>query len=350
MTLQARVKRRRGTLDLDVDLEVDEEIVAVLGPNGAGKTSLFRVLAGLDALDEGQILLDGVLLDDPATGKFIRPEARSVGMVFQDYLLFPFLSARDNVAFGLRTRGMSRSDARKKADGWLERVGLSEVGDSKPDALSGGQAQRVALARAVATDPKLLLLDEPLAALDATARGEIRRELRSHLAAIGGARLIVTHDPVDAAALADRVVILEQGSITQSGSMSEIALHPRTSYAAELVGLNYFRGNAHNGTVTLESGATIVIAERAIAGEVCIAIHPRSVTVLLNEQTGSARNHWRGHITAIDHLGDRVRLRIESPVPLVAEITAASATELDLAPGSEVIATAKATDISTYGV
>lgn len=348
MTLDAHIERQRGTLELELDLHVDDEIVAILGPNGAGKTSLFRVLAGLDALDAGRIVLDGVVLDDPATNEFIRPEARSVGMVFQDYLLFPFLSARDNVAFGLRSRGTSGSEARAVADDWLARVGLGGVGDSKPDALSGGQAQRVALARAVATSPKLLLLDEPLAALDASAKGEIRRELSSHLAEIGGARLLVTHDPVDAAALADRVVILESGHITQTGPMEEIALHPRTPYVAELVGLNYFRGKADDGVVTLESGAAIVIADRTVTGEVGIVIHPRSVTVLVQEPTGSARNHWRGRITAIDHLGDRVRVRIDAAVPLVAEITATSAAELDLALGSEVIATAKATEITTY--
>jgi molybdate transport system ATP-binding protein len=348
MTLSAQVRSRRGSLELSVDLDVEDEIVAVLGPNGAGKTSLFRVLAGLDALDAGRITLDKVVLDDPTTGEFVRPEARSVGMVFQDYLLFPFLSARDNVAFGLRSRGTSRKQAREIADTWLERIGLSGLGDAKPAALSGGQAQRVALARAVVTNPKLILLDEPLAALDASVRGEIRRDLRTHLQGIGGARLIVTHDPVDAAVLADRVVILEHGSITQLGSMSEIALHPRTPYVAELVGLNYFRGDAHDGVVTLPTGAEIVIADRAVVGEVCVAIHPHAVTVLLAEQAGSARNHWRGTISAVDNLGDRVRVRIDSAVPLVAEITTAAMTELNLVPGTAVIATAKATEISTY--
>ena len=348
MTLSAQVRSRRGSLKLSVDLDVENEIVAILGPNGAGKSSLFRVLAGLDSLDAGRITLDHVVLDDPATGEFVRPETRSVGMVFQDYLLFPFLSARDNVAFGLRSRGTPRHEARRIADTWLERVGLGGLGAVKPSSLSGGQAQRVALARAVATNPDLVLLDEPLAALDASVRGEIRRDLRVHLQGLSGARLIVTHDPVDAATLADRVVILEHGEVTQTGSMSDIALHPRTAYVAELVGLNYFRGNANDGVVTLVGGAEIRIADRSASGAVCVAIHPRAVTVLLLDQAGSARNHWRGTITAIDHLGDRVRVRIDATVPLVAEITPAAVAELHLVPGSDVIATAKATEISTY--
>src|SRR4051794_16365182 len=156
-------------------------------------------------------------MDDPAAGTFVVPERRGVGYVFQDYLLFPHLTALENVAFGLRARGVHRREARAAAARWLERLGVGEYAGARPRALSGGQAQRVALARALATEPRLLLLDEPLAALDAATRVEVRAELRRHLATFGGARLLVTHDPVEAMVLADRLVVLEDGRIVQSG-------------------------------------------------------------------------------------------------------------------------------------
>ena len=201
-----------GTFRLDVELTTKSgETVAVLGPNGSGKTTLFRCLAGLLPIDGGRIELDGEPLDDPAHDVFVRPERRPVAVVFQDYLLFPNLTALENVAFGLRARGVAKAEARARATAWLERVGLADHAHHRPRALSGGQAQRVALARALATEPRLLLLDEPLAALDAGTRGDVRRDLRRHLATFDGVRLLVTHDPVDAYALADRVVILEAG-------------------------------------------------------------------------------------------------------------------------------------------
>ena len=203
--LAARVGVSLGSLELDVDLTVhDGEVVAVLGPNGAGKTTLLRALAGLVALDRGRIEVDGVVLDEPDTGTFVSVEHRPVGVVFQDYLLFAHLSALENVAFGLRARGTPKTEARRAAMTLLDRFGLADHAHHRPRALSGGQAQRVALARALATGPRLLLLDEPLAALDATTRRDVRRDLRRQLASFGGARILVTHDPVDAYALADQ--------------------------------------------------------------------------------------------------------------------------------------------------
>ena len=348
MTLRAQITHRRGELQLLVDLDLSDDIVAVLGPNGAGKTTLLRLLAGLEPIDQGRIELDGKILDDPSAGIFVPPDRRPIGMVFQDYQLFPFLSATDNVAFGLRARRVPRASARREADEWLARVGLAELASLRPGALSGGQSQRVALVRALATEPDLLLLDEPLAALDVTSKGDVRRELRTHLSTVRGTRLVVTHDPVDAAVLADQVLILENGAVTQSGTMSEIALRPRTPYIAELVGINFFKGTAGDGVVTLDSGASIVIAEHATEGEVCIAIHPRSVTLLLEEPGGSARNNWRGRITDLEDLGERIRVRLESSPALVAEVTAASARELGLVEGKEVVATVKATEIDVY--
>ncbi len=238
MTLHASINLKIGTLDLDVELDCGDEIVVILGPNGAGKSTLLRCLAGLLPIDSGEIIVDGEILDKPETGIFVAPEDRPIGMVFQDYLLFPFLSAEENVAFGLRAHKMRKRSAHEKAREWLERVGLSDEGALMPSALSGGQHQRVALVRALAINPRLLILDEPLAALDVSSRVEVRRELSEYLGAVSGTRLLVTHDLTDAHVLADRVVIIESGSILQQGTMADLVRNPRSSYVAELVGLN----------------------------------------------------------------------------------------------------------------
>jgi molybdate transport system ATP-binding protein len=349
MIVEASISLELGTLHLEVDLAIDNEIVAVLGPNGSGKTTLLRALAGLTPIDAGRIEIDGSVVDHPASRTFVLPEDRPIGVVFQDYLLFPFLSALENVAFGLRSRKVAKREARRRSRSWLARFGLEEHAAALPSALSGGQAQRVALARAIVNEPKLLLLDEPLSALDAGARIDIRRELRDHLSRIGGARLIVTHDLMDAAALADRVVILEAGRIVQEGQMDEIALRPRSNYVAELVGLNLIRGTAEDGVVAVSTDGEIVIADHSLTGPVCVAIHPRSVTILLEgTHGGSARNHWPGTVVEVDLLGERVRVRIEGAVPIVAEVTAESARALALEPGRSVVAAVKATEVTVY--
>jgi molybdate transport system ATP-binding protein len=342
------VRRQLGTLDLAVDLSVGEEVVAILGPNGAGKTTLLRILAGLEPIDAGHITVDGMPWDDVAEDVFVPPERRPVGMVFQEYLLFPFLTARENVAFPLRSRRVTKRDARTRADEWLARVGLSDRGGARPRELSGGQAQRVALARALVSEPRLLLLDEPLAALDAGARIEIRRELRRHLAEAPGARFIVTHDAVDASVLADRVVVLEDGRVAQEGTMAEIARQPRSEYVADLVGLNFFRGTARHGTVALDGGGEIVIADHTLRGAVYAAFHPRAVVLSLRATDGSARNRWAGSITDVDVHADRVRVGVGGPVPLVAEVTPEAASELALTPGRLVVAAVKATEVRVY--
>jgi molybdate transport system ATP-binding protein len=184
--------------------------------------------------------------------------------------------------------------------------------------------------------------------LDAGARIDIRRELRGHLADSAGARLLVTHDPIDASVLADRVVILEGGRVVQDGPMAEIALHPRSRYVADLVGLNLYRGIAGNGVVAVDGGGEVVVADHGIAGEVHVAIHPRAVGLHVEEPAGSARNHWPGHITEFDDLGDRIRVRVDGVLPIVAEVTRDAMDDLDLTLGRTVIATAKAAEVQIY--
>jgi molybdate transport system ATP-binding protein len=348
VSLEARIRRRLGSFELDVALTTGPgETLAVLGPNGSGKSTLLRCLAGLLPIDDGRICLDGQVLDDAAADTFVRTEQRAVAVVFQDYLLFGHLSALENVAFGLRASGVPRAEARVRAGTWLERVGLAEHAGHRPRQLSGGQAQRVALARALATEPRLLLLDEPLAALDAGTRDSVRRDLRRHLGTFPGLRLIVTHDPVDAYALTARVAIMEGGRITQAGTLADVTARPRSRYIADLVGVNLLAGHGRDGVITTSGGARIVAADR-IDGDALAVIQPHSVALYRSAPEGSPRNAWSATVVDVDRRADRVRVRLAGPLPLVAEITAAALDALDLRPGDTVVATVKATDVTTY--
>ncbi|MCX4989629.1 MULTISPECIES: ABC transporter ATP-binding protein [unclassified Streptomyces] len=342
--LDARLVVRRGSFHLDIELAAAPgDVVALLGPNGAGKTTALRALAGLTPLSEGgRMRLDGASLD--ATP----PESRPVGVVFQDYLLFPHLSALDNVAFGPRCQGVPKAEARAQAATWLERMGLAEHAGAKPRRLSGGQAQRVAVARALATHPRLLLLDEPLAALDARTRLDVRAQLRHHLADFEAVAVLVTHDPLDAMVLADRLVVVEHGRIVQEGSPSDIARRPRTDYIAQLVGLNLYRGEAEGHTVRLEAGPAITTTER-LDGPVFVAFPPSAVTLHRDRPTGSsARNLWQCRVGGLETQGDQIRADLTGELPLAADLTTVAAAELDLRPGAAVWATVKATQTHAY--
>jgi molybdate transport system ATP-binding protein len=346
VSLEARLALRLGSLDLDVELAVAPgEVLALLGPNGAGKTTVLRSLAGLVPLDEGRITIDGTVVDDPATDVFVEPEHRPIGVVFQDYLLFEHMTVLENVAYGLRARGVAKREARSQAAEWLARVGLDGYAGSRPGALSGGQSQRAALARALAVAPRLLLLDEPLAALDVGTRAAVRRDLRRFLESFDGMRILVTHDPVDAYALADRVAIIEAGRIVQAGPLAEVTAHPRSRYVADLVGVNLITGTVTDGTLTTASGAVIVVADAA-PGPSYAVIRPQSIVLSREAPAGSsARNSWAGTVADVDQLGDRVRVRVDGPIDLTAEITVAALRQLDLRPGDVVHATVKATEI-----
>ncbi len=232
---------RRGGFELDVAFEVRPgEVLGVLGPNGAGKSTLLRAVAGLEELSTGAVGVGVHAWQQP--GLFVPAEQRRAGVVFQDYRLFPHLDVRDNVGFASRSAGSGRAASRAHAQEWLDRLGLAGLAHRKPHQLSGGQAQRVALARALALEPEVLLLDEPMAALDAGARIDVRTFLRAHLADFAGPVVLVTHDPLEAMVLADRLMVLEAGRLVQQGTPAEVARRPASPYVARLVGLNLWTG------------------------------------------------------------------------------------------------------------
>ena len=352
--LRAAVQVRQGSFVLDASVHAAAgEIVAVLGPNGAGKSTLLRAIAGLQAIASGRVELDGVVLDDIAAdgasaNTCMSPAQRNIGVVFQEHRLFPHLRAVDNVAFGLRARGVPRSEARASATQWLSRMGLADLAHRRPAALSGGQAQRVALARALACGPRLLLLDEPLAALDVQTRAEVQGELRVHLANFAGPTLLVTHDPIEALLLARRIVVLEDGHVVQEGTAAEIAGRPVTPYVARLVGMNLYAGRARDGVVALDSGGRLVVPDAA-DGRVLVSVRPSAFTVHTEEpHASSARNVLTGTVESMAPLADRIRLSVAGEVPALVDVTAPAVAELDLVPGRRVWLATKATDLASY--
>ena len=341
MSLRAQIRVAREGFTLDVDLNIAAgETVAVLGPNGAGKTTLLRALAGLVPIN-GRVEVDGDVFDDSTTGRHVPTEKRRVGLVFQDHVLFPHMTVLDNIAFGVDKEGRTR--ARRLLDG----AGLSDRASAYPRELSGGQAQRVALLRTLITEPRLLLLDEPLSGLDVSIRAEVRRELARQLSGFRGNRILVTHDPVEATALADRLVVLERGTVVQTGTPGEVTARPRSRFVADLAGLNLLWGVGHTDHIELERGVSLA-APDAGEGAVFAVIHPRAVALYLTRPLGTPRNVWRARAEDLDLLGDRVRVRLGEPVPLVAEVTPSAVRDLQLASGAEVWVAVKATEISVY--
>ncbi|MGW4373149.1 ABC transporter permease [Streptomyces albidoflavus] len=326
--------------------------IAVVGPNGAGKTTLLRALLGLTPRAHAEVRLGGRDVTRLPTHR------REVAWVPQDGALFPHLSALANTAYGLRARGVPRAEARRQAREWLVRLGVGELAGRRPAQLSGGQAQRVALARALAARPRLLLLDEPLAALDQTTRARVRHTLRRHLAGFGGVCLIVTHDPVEAVSLADRVLVLEGGEAVQDAPPAEVTRHPRSPWVARMLGGNAWEGTAGpGGTVELAGGGLLTTApgEGTPPGPgspVLAVIAPEAVSLHLARPEGSPRNVWAGTVRELTAVGSRLRVLVTSPeVPaLVAEITPAAAADLGLADGTRVWTAVKATEVTVVGL
>ena len=345
--LDARVVVRRPGHTLDVHLRVAPgETVAVVGPNGSGKTTLLRALAGLVPLTEGHVRYGDAVWEE--AGRRATAQERRVGVVFQSLLLFPHLSARDNVAYGPRARGLPRAAARRRADDLLAQLGVAELADRRAGALSGGQAQRVAIARALATDPRLLMLDEPLASLDVAVAMTLRIELRRHLASFAGSTLLVSHDALDALSLADRVVVLQDGRVAQDGTPEQVARRPRTAHVARLVGLNVLHGRSRGSTVELPDGSTLVTTT-AYDGPTDVTFSPAAVTLGVDAPTGSARNHWQGRVVSLVPQGLAVRVHLDALGGLIADVTVESAAALGLVPGRVVHASVKATDVVVHG-
>jgi molybdate transport system ATP-binding protein len=318
--------------DLGVELAVGREVVALVGPSGAGKTTLLRAIAGLVEA-RGRISVNGTTWLASERGVELPPEERSVGFVFQDYALFPHLSVRRNIEFGRHAR----------VDGLLERFGLARLADAKPRELSGGERQRVALARALATDPAVLLLDEPLSALDAHTRDEVRGELHAFLREAAKPTIMVTHDFEDAATLAGRVGVLVEGRLRQMGPPAELVAAPADPFVATLTGANVLRGQARRvdglTELALQSGERIWSTDLA-AGTALAVVYPWEVTLSRTAPDDSAQNHVEGAVASLVPIGNRVRVRVG---PLTAEITSDSADRLGLQIGDRAVASFKAT-------
>lgn len=353
----------RGSFRLEADLTAAPgEVLGVLGPNGAGKTTLLRALSGLDPLTSGSIRLGAQTLDDVATDTFVPAERRPVALVFQNYRLFPHLDVRDNVAYAPRVQGAGRRRAREVADTWLERLDLTALATRHPHQISGGQAQQVALARALAADPGLLLLDEPLSALDAKTRLDVRAQLRSHLERFAGPVLIITHDPLEAMIMADRLVVIENGRVVQQGSPAQVARQPATQYVARLVGLNLYRGRLDPAShqVHLDQGGTFTVTlgdEPSLASalvepprrRVLVGLRPSAITIHTARPThASPRNVWKGTVAGLELLADRVRVQVDATPPALVDISAAAVADLALRPGTGVWLSAKATETEAY--
>ena len=341
---------RRGSFTLEVSLAAAPgQVLGLLGPNGAGKSTLLSAVAGLTPVSAGRVTLAGSVLDDAEQGTFVEASERPIGFVFQNYRLFPHMSVAENVAFSPRARGQGKQAARSAARYWLDRLRLTDLADRKPGQLSGGQAQRVALARALAGQPSLLLLDEPLSALDAGTRLDVQAELKRHLSDFAGPSLLVTHDPLEALVLADQVVVLEGGRIVQEGTPAQIARQPGTDYVAKLVGLNLYAGRADGDTVALAEGGTFVIPDHGQHGDVHVAVRPSAIVVSTQPlEHSSARNTWQAKISGLTLLADRVRLDLDGQPPALVDVTPAAVAELSLDPGSQVWLTVKATDLEVY--
>ena len=344
--LQAHVVVRRPAHVVDVELEADRgDVIAVVGPNGSGKTTLLRALAGLLPLSEGFVRYDGSSWDEG--GRRASVQERRTGMLFQDILLFPHLTARQNVAFGPRSRGAHRTASLTAADTWLDRIGMAEFADRKPGQLSGGQAQRVALARALASDPVLLLLDEPMAALDVRVAMSLRIELARHLREYGGISFLVTHDAVDVQTIATRVLVLEDGKVAQQGRPEEVASAPRTEHVAQLVGLNVLRGQSTGTAVRLDGGEQLV-SVTPYDGEVLACFRPSAVTLTAQEPTGSARNRWRGRVLSVVPHGEVTRVHVAAASGVLADVTPESVVRLGLEPGREAWVAVKASEVQIH--
>jgi molybdate transport system ATP-binding protein len=342
--LQAELTARVGALELDLRLTaVAGETLALAGPSGAGKTSILRAIAGLLRDVRGRVTCAGECWLDTGAGIDLPPEQRRCGYLFQDYALFPHLSAWRNVAYGLPREGR-----RERALELLGRFGLDQRADARPRHLSGGERQRVALARALARQPHVLLLDEPLSALDSRTRAHASRELAAALDERGVPALLVTHDFAEAALLGDRVAVVDSGRVVQQGSPRELAAAPASAFVADFTGAVVLTGEAargHDGLtlIRLDGSDSVAASVDQGSGRVALSVHPWEIALgPVAAAAGSAQNQVQATITSVTHVGNRVRVGLDAGQPLVAEVTEPAVRELELRPGRRVAATWKA--------
>lgn len=333
LVLRAAVAERRVELDLEV---ASRETLALVGPNGAGKSTALSLIAGDLRPSSGTVSLDGRVLADERT--WVPPHDRRITTLSQDPVLFPHLTVLGNVMFPLRAQGVPRREARRRAEVHLEQMGLVDLAARRPAQLSGGQAQRVAIARALAADPRLLLLDEPMAALDVDVAPALREQLRGFLAE--RTAIVVTHDVLDALSLADRVVVLEQGREVDAGPTTEVLARPRSAFAARLAGLNLVAGRWDGQRILLEGGGHLAAQSPSpLAPGTAVLAAFRPAAVRLSDQ-GLSRT-----IRSLSPHGDLVRLHTED---LCADLSPQDAATRHLAPGTAVHLAVEAEDVTTY--
>ena len=342
MSIQAEVHATTGGFSIDAAFDAPTgSCTAIVGPNGAGKTTLIHALAGLIPLHKGRIVLAGRLIDDTAQGVHVPSNRRPIALHSQHNLLFPHLSVVDNVAFGPRCSGEAARQARRRAEEWLDKLGLIDLAGLRPAQLSGGQAQRVGLARAAACQPDVLLLDESLASLDA----ETRTDVRHLLADIEATRVLITHDPVETRLLADQLLVMERGEIVQTGTPEQVAADPRTPWTAGLLDINLLTGTAVGTEVALDGGLALTTAT-PMTGPVLVTFSPAAVTLSTAEPHTSARNTWQAEVARIQPESDRVRVLLGAPVPCQVWVTPQAVGELGLDAGTRCWAALKATELT----
>lgn len=347
-------KKSYGAFCLEAALSVAAgETIALVGPTGCGKTTCLMIIAGFVMPDWGKVQFGDRVLCDTDAGIFVPPEKRNIGLVFQDYALFPHMTVQENVAYGIRGKGVKGRKLKEGVSAALKLVGIERLAGRKPRDLSGGEKQRLALARTVALEVPVMLLDEPVSALDPHTRDSVRRELKALIKSLGRTTIVVTHDPIDALSLGKRICVLEDGKIQQIGEQMELLLYPKTEFVARFMGSNFF-----TGTVTEEGrdglreisvdGAKVLTVDPA-EGEVSVSFLPSDVALSLTVPSGSPLNVFQGVVEDIVHLGNRVRVSVRSHMAIVAEVTHRSFDSLGLREGQTVYASIKATAVRSGG-
>ena len=350
--ISLRVRKQLRDFMLDVAFAVPEgQCLGLVGPTGCGKTTVLRLLAGLLQPDEGEVTLHDTVVLDTVRHLDVSPQQRRVGMVFQDFSLFPHMTVAQNVAYGARARGAGRRQAHEAALAALETVGLAAQAALKPTRLSGGQQQRVALARALASGAQVLLMDEPMSALDATTRRRVRGELRQLIKTLGLTTIIVTHDVVDALTLGDVLCVMREGRIVQMGDRRELLARPRDRFVAEFLGINLLEGVAGpgpDGLTAIRCGEVTFYSSDEVGGEVLLTCNPRDIVLSREAPDDSSLNVLHGRVAGLAHFGAQTRVSIEDGVSLTAEITHLSEERLDLKTGEDVYASFKASATHVY--